>query len=364
LARDSTGWSQAAWLGECGCSYAKCYGDDLDGSPRELGGDRNLPGQRTAAHADRANPSGEMAVTTPEHAGAAVPGSEQVVMRPVRILLGWLADQEAAQLLMGRAPMPTDDLRPQLTAVASSRNIVAKRHEFVSEDPVCDVKHAKLQKVAERPEVQAHFHGFTWRPTVVDLRKVLSFQKLVNVDGLDSRVGQATPANLDELIEVCLPSQQAVAPTGALTDADGKGFTISSLNPNLRIAGAQLSDAMVSPAPGLPTVKMQAVTLFVSMGTSYVQVIRYRDRCFVRDGYHRAAALIRRGIYEVPCIFIEAQRFEDLSCPPGSFPYEVLYSSRPPFLTDFWAKGVAADATQLSIRKVVRIRGEEFGVPR
>ncbi len=292
MARDSTGWSQAAWLGECGCSYAKCYGDDLDGSPRELGGDRNLPGQRTAAHADRANPSGEMAVTT------------------------------------------------------------------------CDVKHAKLQKVAERPEVQAHFHGFTWRPTVVDLRKVLSFQKLVNVDGLDSRVGQATPANLDELIEVCLPSQQAVAPTGALTDADGKGFTISSLNPNLRIAGAQLSDAMVSPAPGLPTVKMQAVTLFVSMGTSYVQVIRYRDRCFVRDGYHRAAALIRRGIYEVPCIFIEAQRFEDLSCPPGSFPYEVLYSSRPPFLTDFWAKGVAADATQLSIRKVVRIRGEEFGVPR
>src|SRR5438067_601895 len=106
---------------------------------------------------------------------AAILGSEQVVLRPVRILLGWLADQEAAQLLMGRASMPTDDLGPHLAAAASSRRIVAARAEYTSEDPVRNVTNPNLQKVAERPEIQAHFHGFTWRPAVVDLRQVLSF---------------------------------------------------------------------------------------------------------------------------------------------------------------------------------------------
>jgi len=291
-------------------------------------------------------------------------GGEQVVMRQVRVLLGWLSDQEATQLLLGHAPLPTDDVSPYLRAAAISRQVVEKRLPYVPSDPRSATTDVRIAAVAQRPEIQANFHGLEWQPAIVDLREVVSFQKLINADGLDSRLGSVTASDLDRLLDICLPTAQATPPVGALTDADGKGFTISSLNPNLRIAGAQLSDAMVSPGPGLPAVKMQAVTMFVSMGTSYLQVIRYRERSFIRDGYHRAAALIRRKIYEVPCIFIEARRFEDLACPLGSFPYEVLYGSRPPMLVDFWSQEVGADATQLAIRKVIRIRGEEFGVPR
>jgi hypothetical protein len=35
--------------------------------------------------------------------------------------------------------------------------------------------------------------------------------------------------------------------------------------------------------------KMQATTLLVNFGTSYLQVAHYNGRYFLRDGYHRAA---------------------------------------------------------------------------
>ena len=44
--------------------------------------------------------------------------------------------------------------------------------------------------------------------------------------------------------------------------------------------------------------------------------------------------------------------------------YEVLYGDTPPFLSDFWNNDVATDISQPAVRKVVRIRGEEFVVPR
>ncbi len=202
----------------------------------------------------------------------------------------------------------------------------------------------------------------TWKPAMVDLRKTLSFQKVISVEGLDERLANISDA--DSLLDLCLPQQQAMRALGAFTDADGKGFTVSSVNPNLRIAAGQLSDALVSPTPGLPPVKMQAITLLVFMGMSYLQVVQYRDRSFIRDGYHRAAGLLQRGIFVAPCIFIEAQSFEQIGSPVGSFTYETLFGDRPPTLGDFWDDEVARTIQQVAVRKVIRVRGEEFVVPR
>jgi hypothetical protein len=214
-----------------------------------------------------------------------------------------------------------------------------------------------------RPEFGAAFAGLNWRFAVVDLRTVLSFQKVIQTDGLEDRIGGAIRDQV-LLRELCIPQSQPAHPIGAFTDVDGKGFTISSFNPNLRIAGGQLGEAQVSPAPGLPTVKMQAVTLLVFMGTSYLQMARYKDRTFVRDGYHRAAGLIKHGVYEVPCVFIEAASFDQVGPTINTLSYEVLFGDRPPRLVDFWDDSVASDTRQVAVRKVIRVKGEEFVVPR
>jgi hypothetical protein len=287
---------------------------------------------------------------------------ESVVCRPARALLGWVSQQEAATLLLGRNPTPNDDTSSLVETAKKHAEAVASRSSYEPADartPSSDFEDA-LTEVAKRPSVQATFHNLSWQTAVVDLTKVLSFQKLVFTDQWQN---DATP-NRTNLVEICLPSEQAAPPMGAFSDPDGKGFTISSLNPNLRIVGSQLNEANVAPGPGQPSMRMQAVTLLVSMGTSYLQVIEYRGRCFLRDGYHRAARLLRAGLTTVPCIYIQARSFEEFQMPSGSLSYEILYGEHPPALTDFWDDDVSSEISQLAIRKVVRIRGDELVVPR
>ncbi len=297
-----------------------------------------------------------------ESSAAGLTAREPVAHRPARALLGWLTEQEAVQALLGRNPVPTDDLSAMREIHSSCKQAVESRHRYEPVSPVVQSGDWRLEEIARRPDLQSAFAGMTWKPAIVDLRRTLSFQKVISVEGLGERLENISDE--DSLLNLCLPEQQPMPGLGAFTDADGKGFTVSSVNPNLRIAAGQLSDALVSPSPGLPPVKMQAITLLVFMGMSYLQVVQYRGRSFVRDGYHRAAGLLRRGVFVTPCIFIDAQSFDQVGTPPGSFTYETLFGDRPPTLSDFWDDKVARSIQQVSVRKVVRVRGEEFVVPR
>jgi hypothetical protein len=298
---------------------------------------------------------------------------EELPASRIRFLLGWVTDQEAIRLRIGRNANPGENVAEIVAASNEARRAVSSRAAYKPEDPVVQSNqewHARLEAVRVRPEVQAHFAQFSggpgaaprWRPVLVDLRKVLSFQKAINVEDMGEQVPRIEGA--DALLEYCLPGKQLPPPQGVMADLDGKGLTVSSVNPNLRFAGAQASAAMVNQAVGAPAVAMQALAFFVSLGTSYLQVMKYDNRYFLRDGYHRSARLIRQGVFEVPCILIEAANFEEFGCPPGSLTYEVMYGPRPPKLTDFWDERVASPGRQLTVRKVVRVRVEEFFVPR
>jgi len=276
--------------------------------------------------------------------------------------MGWLNEPEALSAMLGRAATPADDVASLRSLHRAYQQAVQKLEPYEAEDPRVDLSTPELASVASRPDIQSVLSGLTWKPAMVDLRKVLSFQKLISIEGLDERLsGVSDPVSL---LDLCLPMQQSVPPLGAFSDPDGKGFTVSSVNPNLRIAAGQISDALVNPSPELPPVKMQAITILVFMGMSFLQVVRYRDRSFIRDGYHRTAGLLKRQIFVAPCIFIEAQNFEQISAPAGSFTYETLFGDRPPMLSDFWDDAVSRDIEQVAVRKVVRVRGEEFVVPR
>jgi hypothetical protein len=281
------------------------------------------------------------------------------------MLLGWLSEEEGISALLGRPPMLGEDVTAQRTAWQAARNAVQARPAFTPGPVLVDTNgRTEFDAIAHRPDIAAHFSGMTWRPEWVDLGNVLSFQKGIVLDGADERIGAADrdPA---ALLKLCIPDEaSAPSPAAISTDPDRKGFTITSLNPNLRIVGGQASDVEVSPALGMPPTKMKGFMILAFTGLSYLQVVRYRDRCFVRDGYHRATGLVRRGVRIVPCIFIEARNFAELGCPAGSLTDEIMYGERPPRLVDFWDNATACEVQQIAIRKVLRIRGDEFLVPR
>jgi hypothetical protein len=262
-------------------------------------------------------------------------------------------------MLLGRAPSPGEDVSLQAAVAARSRETVATRPVFVAKDPILGGNEALLAEVAERSLVRATFAPFVWRTVMVDLRGVLAFQKVISLEGHAARVEGGD--DLKTLFEVCLPTEQPQVPAGAFRDSDGKGLAVGSTNPNLRIVGTNASAAMLQLSADLPPVPVQAMTVFVQMGISYLQVVRYRGRCFLRDGYHRATALLRRGIHTAPAILIEARSFDELAVPAGGLGGDVVFGERPPSLVDFWGDA-AAEVEQVAVRKIVRVRGDEFVV--
>jgi hypothetical protein len=286
---------------------------------------------------------------------------EPIAQRSARVLLGWLPPKDAVGQLLGRNPAPQDDLTSVNQLIASTRSAVARRAATAISDPVVGGDKSLLGGVATRPEVHAVFADVAWRVEWVDLTRVLSVQKMITTDGLDLRVADAAD-DLAALVELCLPAAQPVPPLGAFGDPDGHGFALSSLNPNLRVIGSNIGEGLVSASPQVPPQKVQAFTFFVSMGHSYLQVAQYQGRSFLRDGYHRAAGLLRAGVSRVPAIVFDAPSFQYIAPTPALFDHEVAFSDRAPRLADFWDDSVSADALQPAVRKVVHIRAEEFVV--
>ena len=99
----------------------------------------------------------------------------------------------------------------------------------------------------------------------------------------------------------------------------------------------------------------------VHFGLPFVQIAELNGRWFVRDGNHLCYGLLRRGATEIPCVFVRARNFQELGANnPAFFRQEVIFGDRPPFLRDFLDDAVTKTAEHRTVRKVVRITGQEF----
>jgi hypothetical protein len=131
----------------------------------------------------------------------------------------------------------------------------------------------------------------------------------------------------------------------------------------LRVSGHAATELNVAAAPNQPTVPFKFCGFLINHGVSLLQVVEYSGRWFIRDGYHRAYGLLRKGITRIPCIFIRAANFQQTGADqPAFIRYETLFGLRPPFLRDFLLNEVSATVQQRAVRKVVRVAAEEFVV--
>lgn len=281
-----------------------------------------------------------------------------------RALTAWLSNDEAVIRLLGRPSQPSDDLTEVNQRLADRRDALASLSAFVPRNPiVVAADRSALDAAAAHPKLQATFGAADWRLEIIDLTAVQSMQQMIKTDGLEVRVA---PVVEDEthLLELCLPVNQPPEQLTVFIDGDQRGFTVSSLNPNLRIAGGQVFQTEVASADGGPTIPIQAIAILVALNASYVQVAHYAGRYFLRDGYHRAAGLIRAGITKIPCVYLEiGGNFEQvIPGTPGLFNYETCFAERPPLVVDFWDPTLSDSITQPEVRKVVRVTGEEFVV--
>ena len=289
------------------------------------------------------------------------------MQRQVRVLLGWLEQAEAIPILLGHAPSPNDHVRTQVAAWQAARKAMLARETYRLPTPSLESLPAEISGRAhtfqQRADVLSIFQNLDWMIGMVDLRNVLSFQKLVVEEQAVERVSHVTPDDLAALFSLCLPEPSGNVALAAIIDHDQKGFTSSSLNPNLRVVGPLIQEMEVSPAPNQPGQTLQFMGFAINFGARFVQVAEYKGRWFIRDGYHRCYGFLRRGIHRIPCVFIRAQNFQQLGAQaPGFLSYELLFGERPPFLADFLDDTVSILGQQQATRKVIRVTAEEFVV--
>jgi hypothetical protein len=207
-----------------------------------------------------------------------------------------------------------------------------------------------LAACMRRSDLQAEYEGLDWALGVVDLRCLLAFQRRL-VFGTRRQIAPTLQQdNWPELISLAVGLQRSTehclvrnwSSTGALD------ISLHSSNP----------DFQVRLSPNKEPRFQSPLSLYG--GSPFFEVAELRGRWFLRDGYHRAYRLLQAGVHRIPAIVIYTRTIGELGATePWFFSEELLFSERPPRVTDFLDEHLVLRYERTALRKVIRIRVEE-----
>lgn len=229
-----------------------------------------------------------------------------------------------------------------------ARSLAAARPSFQPESALLDTAAClrdSLARQISRSDLQAEMAGLNWSLGVIDLRLLLAFQRrlVLNPNAPHSSVPSAD--DWDALMDVSFaPPKEVVCDVVRCESA----VLLRSGNPNLQL---RISDDASSP-------------IAVHAGSPFFEVAQYRERWFLRDGYHRAYSLLQAGVFRVPAVIVQARTLEELGAMrPWFFPEEVLFSPTPPRVTDFLDDELVLEYDRIPLIKTLRVTMEEAFVP-
>ncbi len=280
--------------------------------------------------------------------------------RPARALIGWIAERDA-QTLLGIplhpvAPSPEDVRRVALAhaAVLSRAPGVDQSHAVSGID---DALRDYALQIEKHPHYRDYFKsGCTIRmahlPDICALQPIVHLDYANCADDFAGLIERAKQQDMGSVARITLPLI-APAPPPVHFEGQKNAWTLHSANPDVRILGN--FSARLELAPGLFAM---GYGFCVVQPISLLQVVLYRGRYFLKDGYHRSLALLQRGIARVPVIFQELDGTQALLV-EGRFNDQLILGEHPPRLPDYLRDDVAAQVSHLSFSKTIMIRAEE-----
>jgi hypothetical protein len=202
----------------------------------------------------------------------------------------------------------------------------------------------------ERSDLLAEYEGLDWTLGVVDLRRLLAFQRRLVLKTGRHTSPAPRQGDWSQLTAFALGLQRGTehhfvrnrCATGYLD------ISLHSNNPDLQLR--------LSPNAG----KGGHLPFSLYGGSPFFEVAELRGRWFLRDGYHRAYCLLQAGVDRIPAIVIHTRTVEELGATaPWFFSEEQLFSDRPPRVIDFLDEDLVLRYERIALRKVIRIRVEE-----
>jgi hypothetical protein len=234
---------------------------------------------------------------------------------------GWRGDLNSARAsLVDRAPYQLKS-----AVVESSNSWVRER----------------LAEQAERADLRAEMAGLDWFFGIVDIRSLLAFQRRISLNSETQDTPVPTPDDWVGLMDLCFGNLRPIACDAIRSEAT---LMLRSVNPNLQF---RFTDDSLNP-------------IALHTGSPFFEVAQYRDRWFLRDGYHRAFRCMRANVFLLPAVIVRARTLAQLGAVhPWFFPENVLFSSRPPLAIDFLDDALVIEYHRSPLIKTLRITVEE-----
>jgi hypothetical protein len=207
-----------------------------------------------------------------------------------------------------------------------------------------------LAECEQRPDLQAEYEGLDWTLSVVDLRRLLAFQRRLVFSSATRALSTPKQDDWHGLTSLAMGPPRNIDHHLVSNGNAAGNFDVSlrSTNPDL-----QLRLKPRAGPGGFPGFSLYG-------GSPFFEVAMLRGRWFLRDGYHRAYRLLQDGVYCVPAVVINARTFDGLGATePWFFNEEQLFSCRPPRVLDFLDESMVLHYERAALRKVIRIRVEE-----
>lgn len=162
-------------------------------------------------------------------------------------------------------------------------------------------------------------HGATFQ--MVEIDPLLAFQFTVDITRSHHHVGTfSTPPTLDELLHCFLPLAQVQEAISTFPGQSSMILKARSLN--VRAFNR-----------GLFNGEFMGMSFGVSL--PYAHVVRYNNRCYLHNGFHRAYGARMAGATHLPCVFRDVANPAEVGVHGGTFPITLLESNNPPTLGHF-----------------------------
>jgi hypothetical protein len=223
-----------------------------------------------------------------------------------------------------------------------------------------DIPQAHQEYVAdliERPwlkkELDETLQGATFK--LVEIEPLLAMQFAVDTDR-SSFLTNLLPKNpsIEALLKTCLPKEKPEEKIDFVRSNHKHSMLVVSRNLSLKV---KKEGAMETETAGGTKVHVGIELVFP---VPLVHVVKFNDRCYLHNGFHRAYGAKLAGATHVPCIFRDVETSADVGIARHeTFDLDLLQSANPPTLAHY-TQDRAYDVQLKTLKKVLQVSWSEY----
>lgn len=276
------------------------------------------------------------------------------------VVLGHNSDDQAVAWLRAR-DVHADARERLLGDGARARSRIATLPPLQAAGAVEPVQDAAARAVIDgimaRPDCRTAFPQDRWTAALVDIAELIPLSPSLDVAYADSLGDPGLdPSDPLSAVRLCFNPRPPSSFHVSLDHAQ-KSVNIVGINPSLEVVSLRCSQQ--------PDDGPLLVSFLVAAPPNLVVVLRHHGRLILCDGHHRVYRLLKAGFAQAPCVVQDVSGLQDVARhgTPLSFPGAVLMASRPPLFPDFADPQLGSIAPLRAVRRITRIRPDEYMVP-